>query len=773
MIEKTFLSKDEKSTIHYYIWEPEGQPKAVLQIVHGMAEHILRYADFAEYLSSQGILVCGNDHIGHGRSADPKDWGYFGENDGWRIMIQDVEQLHGIMKVQHMDCPYFILGHSMGSFIVRAWLAMIGRGIDGAIIMGTSGSNSAIGVAKTLVSTLRKTQGSRHISRTVTGLAFGSYNKRIKPQRTDYDWLTRDDAIVDKYIEDPACGFTFTLAGYSDLFNVIAYVSSDSWYKLVPKDLPLLIVSGTEDPVGSYGKGPAEVAEKLEEYGCSDVSLILYEGMRHEILNEIGKETVYDDIRRFILDEGLPGDGEEPDDQDADDYQEAGSPADKTTGVYEASSYLQSQAAPATVGAAEEPTRLFKTASAGSPEADSQPAAMAQIADELENSATHTVDAAAAFMADPALEPAEVPETVGAVDIPPLPEVPELKIPDFDAEIRASEPEAPAAPGLGLSDLDTQSVTDVIFNSQAPENQPEKTGLSDADSDMVTNIFTSQAAERSSRHEEAPSRDYDFPEFSREEEKSELEKVVDSYKSMGAQIEFIKSEAAEAPAEKIPATEETEPVNTVSKETEPYIAETAERSNPVTSLDEKIFHDTTPQDNRISEERAFDAAEDLNIPIPDFSGNENENVPHRGIRSVDFDHTAEWVEGTVIERDDVDARTADDDSVHYVPEMNEERDEDERTTIDEAVFNTATTDVDTSRNFWEEEKPNVAHRGIRWLVEGFDAEWNAAHPTVGPARGVIKRASEKAEELAAKYDVPDNVKRLADRAEALASKYDG
>ena len=313
MTEKTFLSKDGKSTIHYYVWEPAGEPVAILQITHGMAEHMLRYEPFAEYLNSFGILVCGHDHIGHGRSAAPEDWGYFGERDGWKIFVQDVEQLHQIMKVQYMDTPYFIMGHSMGSFVARAWLAMYGTGVDGAIIMGTAGANPALGAAKFLVKTIRNSKGSRHISKLITNLAFGSYNKRIKPARTPYDWLTRDGEIVDKYNADPACGFTFTAAGYADLFNLIGYISTENWYKLVPKSLPILLVAGAEDPVGAYGAGPAEVAEGLENAGCKDVSLILYEGMRHEILNEFGKEAVYEDLKRFILGEEALGADEEED----------------------------------------------------------------------------------------------------------------------------------------------------------------------------------------------------------------------------------------------------------------------------------------------------------------------------------------------------------------------------------------------------------------------------------------------------------------------------
>ena len=317
MTEKTFLSKDGKSTVHYYVWEPAVEPVAILQLVHGMAEHITRYEPLAKYLNSYGVLVCGNDHIGHGNSARPEDWGYFGEENGWKIMVQDVEQLHGIMKVQYMDTPYFILGHSMGSFITRAWLAMYGNGVDGAIIMGTAGTNPALGVAKFLCKTIRKSKGSRHLSKLITTAAFGSYNKRIKPSRTPYDWLTRDNAIVDRYIEDPACGFTFTVAGYADLFNVIGYVSDEKWYRLVPREMPLLLVAGREDPVGSYGAGPAEVAERLQTAGCSDVSLILYEDMRHEILNEFGKETVMEDIRRFVLGEEAKGAEEEPEEAPA------------------------------------------------------------------------------------------------------------------------------------------------------------------------------------------------------------------------------------------------------------------------------------------------------------------------------------------------------------------------------------------------------------------------------------------------------------------------
>lgn len=302
MTESTFKSTDKRSTVHWYKWDVE-KPVAVLQIIHGMCEYIERYAAFAEYLNSFGIVVVGNDHIGHGKSVDsPKDYGYFGKEDGWKHFVEDVEQLRTIVKAEYPDIPYFIMGHSMGSFVCRSWLRMFGKGVDGAIIMGTAGANPAVGVGKTLAKLIRGVKGERHISKLITAMAFGSYNKQIPNAKTNNDWLSRDEEVVKKYISDPACRFTFTVSGYIDLFNLLTFIQGD-WYKEVPKDLPMLLVAGDADPVGAYGKGPAEVAEGLKEAGCEDVSLILYEGMRHEILNEFGKEAVMEDIKMFILDE--------------------------------------------------------------------------------------------------------------------------------------------------------------------------------------------------------------------------------------------------------------------------------------------------------------------------------------------------------------------------------------------------------------------------------------------------------------------------------------
>lgn len=315
MIPKTFLSADGHSDIHVAVW-PVENPKAILQITHGMAEYIERYDGLAKYLNQYGILVAGHDHIGHGQSSLHEDYGYFGEEDGWRIFAEDVEKMYRIIKEEYPGVPHFVLGHSMGSFVARTWFAKFAKDVDGVIFEGTAGSNPALKPAFALISLLIKTKGSRYRSKTITGMAFGSYNSRIKDAKSHNAWLSRDEEVAKVYDQDPACGFMFTLAGYNDLFSLLTYINSSEWYNNVPKDVPVLLMAGCEDPVGDYGKGPAEVAEKMEEAGCSNVSLLLYEGMRHELHNEIGKETVMNDIKRFILDEAAE---EELDDAEASD----------------------------------------------------------------------------------------------------------------------------------------------------------------------------------------------------------------------------------------------------------------------------------------------------------------------------------------------------------------------------------------------------------------------------------------------------------------------
>lgn len=300
IIESTFLSADGITHIHYYTSVVSGKPKAILQIVHGMTEYFGRYQGFAEYLSEQGVLVIGHDNIGHGKSAQPEDYGYFGPKDGWKFWIEDVHTLRDIIQKEYPSIPYIILGHSMGSLILRAYLIKYSEGLAGAILTGTAGKNSLNKVGLCIVSAMRKIFGDRHRSDFVHSMAFGSNNKNIPMPKNSYEWLSTDEDISSEYAEDPMCTFIFTLAGFTDLFSLLAFVSHKTWPEKMPTELPILVASGLMDPVGKYGKGPSEVYENLTKAGNPNVSLFLYEDMRHEILNERGRIAVYGDMKTFI-----------------------------------------------------------------------------------------------------------------------------------------------------------------------------------------------------------------------------------------------------------------------------------------------------------------------------------------------------------------------------------------------------------------------------------------------------------------------------------------
>lgn len=285
-------------------WAPENSVKAVFQIVHGMAEHGERYEDFANYLCSKGFAVLVNDHIGHGKSVNKDDaLGYFGESDGWDAFVEDARAFTELIKKEYPGTPIIFFGHSMGSFVAREYISRYGNdeAIKGAVICGTSGKNPAAAIAIKLADAIIKAKGSRHYSKFIDKMAFGPYNSKISKPRTKFDWLTSDDTIVDKYIADKYCGFLFTAAGYKDLFSVLNKVSGKDWFCSVPKDLPLLITSGDADPVGAYGKGVTQVYNDLKAQNVSDVTLKLYKGMRHEILNEKERATVYKDIANWSI----------------------------------------------------------------------------------------------------------------------------------------------------------------------------------------------------------------------------------------------------------------------------------------------------------------------------------------------------------------------------------------------------------------------------------------------------------------------------------------
>lgn len=296
-----FRSANDTVDVRAMRYIPEGEIKAILQIAHGMVEFIDRYEKFAEYLCSKGILVTGNDHIGHGGSVNSEDdWGYFGE-DGNRVLIKDMYQLTRITKELYPDLPYFLLGHSMGSFYARQYLTYHGDELCGAIIMGT-GHEPVFKVkgGMLLCKMIAAFKGWHYRSDFVNQMSFSAYNKRFEPARTRSDWLSKDEAIVDWYINEPRCSFVFTLDGFYHMFEGICALHDKSLLEKIPKDLPILFVSGEDDPVGSFGKEVQAAAESLKDVGIKNIEVKLYPGDRHEILNETDREIVFVDLYNWI-----------------------------------------------------------------------------------------------------------------------------------------------------------------------------------------------------------------------------------------------------------------------------------------------------------------------------------------------------------------------------------------------------------------------------------------------------------------------------------------
>ncbi|MBQ7548516.1 MAG: lysophospholipase [Clostridia bacterium] len=296
--EYSYPSSGGMADIYARVWLPEDKEiKAVIQLIHGKSEHGDRYEHMAQALCDAGYAFAINDHIGHGRSMKaPEDIGYFGadKNKGGKTFVEDARTFTLMLK-KEFDKPLIIMGHSMGSFVVRKYVAEYTSGIEGVIICGTAGSNPALSAGLMLTNIIMKLKGDRHRSMLIEKIAFGTYNKRCQG-RTEFDWLTRDDAVVDKYAADEKCGFVFTVSGFKNMFELLKDISGDEWYSKVPKNLPILLISGAEDPVGEYGKGVREVYEKLGASGHDNLEMKLYKDCRHEIHNEFDKEQVFADI---------------------------------------------------------------------------------------------------------------------------------------------------------------------------------------------------------------------------------------------------------------------------------------------------------------------------------------------------------------------------------------------------------------------------------------------------------------------------------------------
>ena len=285
--------------LHLTAWTPDA-PRATLQIAHGMSEHARRYADFANAAARAGIAVYAADHAGHGKSAPPERYGFLYAKDGWRLAVEDLHAVRVSIAERHPGLPQFLLGHSMGSMMARSYVACHGEGLKGLILSGTSGPNPLLPIGKMLAAVEMRRLPTYRPSSLVDKLVFGSYNKPFAPNRTPFDWLSRDQAQVDAYIADPACGFPFTATGYRDVFAGAGQIQAKDWAGKVPAGLPVLLVSGDRDPVGGMGKGVRWVEKALRDAGVRDVECKLYPEARHELLNEINRDEVYADLLFWI-----------------------------------------------------------------------------------------------------------------------------------------------------------------------------------------------------------------------------------------------------------------------------------------------------------------------------------------------------------------------------------------------------------------------------------------------------------------------------------------
>lgn len=298
-MEKGTFASSTGQELDKRVWMPEGAPKAIVQMVHGMAEHIDRYDAPARALCDAGYLVVGHTHLGHGPKA--KIQGHFADEDGWNRLLEDIHRLRTETEKAYPGVPYFILGHSMGSFLTRCYLTEHGEGLRGAVLSGTGWFGAGqvkAGIALTnILCALGQAQKPAPL---VDKLAFSSSNKPFRPNRTNFDWLCRDNAEVDKYIADPYCGFLFTASGYRELFRGLDRLRNMDTLKKMPKELPVYFFGGDSDPVGSLGSGIPKVADQFRAAGLRDVTVKLYPGGRHEMFNEINRTEVYQDLIAWL-----------------------------------------------------------------------------------------------------------------------------------------------------------------------------------------------------------------------------------------------------------------------------------------------------------------------------------------------------------------------------------------------------------------------------------------------------------------------------------------
>ena len=294
--EFTYPSSDGAHQVHAVLWLPErGEARGVVQLVHGISEYILRYDPFARYLTEHGFAVTGNDHLGHGQTAkDPSEYVYF--NDWWNL-VHDVRALWLKTKESYPQAPYFLLGHSMGSFVARTYLIDYPGSLTGAILSGTGQEPAALVSLGKLVTGVGDP---RKVNKLFAAFSLGAYNKQFKPNRTSADWICRDERVVDAYLADSLCNFLPKAGMNHAMMSGLQYVGSRKNLERMDRDLPVYFFAGDKDPVGAGGQGVKKVAGWFREAGVKDVTVKLYPGGRHEMLNETNREEVFADTLAWI-----------------------------------------------------------------------------------------------------------------------------------------------------------------------------------------------------------------------------------------------------------------------------------------------------------------------------------------------------------------------------------------------------------------------------------------------------------------------------------------
>lgn len=299
--EITYQSSDGIHTVHASLYTPKSKTaRGILQLSHGMVDHVGRYEELANYLTGEGFILAGNCHLGHGKTANlHEDRGFFAHRNGTEYLIKDLHKMNRYLRDTFPTLPVIMMGHSMGSFLARLYVEKYPHTVKGVIIHCTAGPNRLVPLGKLLAKTVGFFRGERYRSRIVERLAFLYYNKRF-PGEGEYAWLSRDTEMVSDKAKDELSSFRFTVSAYSDLFRMLGECNGRKWFSLYPREMPTLIMSGENDPVGNYNKGNTKVYKELLIAGVKNVKMKTYPGARHELFNEINREEVYSDVAAWL-----------------------------------------------------------------------------------------------------------------------------------------------------------------------------------------------------------------------------------------------------------------------------------------------------------------------------------------------------------------------------------------------------------------------------------------------------------------------------------------